>query len=90
MKEKEGNRKYKTELGISMVAVHARAFRFALDFAKPMENGVKRGPCCCLLPVIPMALAVWAMARHVRADRQVSCGCAPSRASPSRPPSLPA
>jgi hypothetical protein len=63
MKEKEGNRRYKIELGISMV-LYMLALFGSLYYAKPMEEGTPR-TLLLLLPVIPMALAVWAIARHV-------------------------
>jgi len=62
MKEKEGNRRYKVELGISMV-LYMLALFGSLYYAKPMEEGAAR-TLLLLLPVIPMALAVWAIARH--------------------------
>ena len=64
MKEKEGNRRYKVELGISMVLYMLTLFG-SLYFAKPMEDGITR-TLLLVLPVIPMALAVWAIARHFR------------------------
>ena len=62
MKEKEGNRKYKTELGISMVLYLAALFG-SIYLAKPMEPGATK-TLLLLLPAIPMALAIWAIARH--------------------------
>ena len=63
MKEKEGNRKYKIELGISMV-LYMLALFVSLYYAKPMEPGTAR-TLLLLAPTIPMAMAVWAIARHV-------------------------
>ena len=62
MKEKEGNRKYKTELGISM-ALYMLALFGSIYLAKPMEPGTTK-TLLLLLPAIPMALAIWAIARH--------------------------
>ena len=59
MKEKEGNRKYRMELGISMV-LYLLALFGSLYYAKSMEAGTAR-TLLLLLPVIPMALGVWAM-----------------------------
>ena len=63
MKEKEGNRRYKTELGISMV-LYMLALFGSLYFAKPMEPGTAQ-TLLLLAPTIPMAMAVWAIARHI-------------------------
>ena len=62
MKEKEGNRKYKVELGISM-GLYLLALSGSLYFAKSLEPGTAR-TLLLVTPVIPMALAVWAIARH--------------------------
>ena len=64
MKEKEGNRRYKTELGLSMV-LYMLALFGSIYLAKPMESGTPK-TLLLLLPAIPMALAIWAIARHFR------------------------
>jgi hypothetical protein len=62
MKEKEDNRRYKTELGVSL-ALYMLALLGSLYYAKSMDEGMAR-TLFLLLPVIPMALCVWAIARH--------------------------
>ena len=64
MKEREGNRRYKLELGAAMT-LYIAVLYVALSFAKPMEPGLTRTLLLCA-PALPILLAFWAIARHFR------------------------
>jgi hypothetical protein len=62
MKEREGNRQYRLELGGAMVLYMAVLF-VAISFGKPMEPGLLR-TLLLFSPALPLLLTVWAIARH--------------------------
>jgi uncharacterized protein (DUF697 family) len=62
MKEKEANRKYRLELFAAMIAYMVVLFG-SIYGAKGMEDGAAR-TLLLLAPMIPLMLAVWAIARH--------------------------
>jgi hypothetical protein len=64
MKEREGSRKYRLELGGAMVLYLAVLF-VALSVGKSMEAGLLRTLVVCA-PVVPVLLAVWVIARHFK------------------------
>ncbi|HEY6124502.1 MAG TPA: hypothetical protein VIV63_07605 [Steroidobacteraceae bacterium] len=64
MKEQEANRKYRMEIGASML-LYLGVLTGSLFLAKPMEEGAAR-TLLLLLPALPVFLAVWAIARHMR------------------------
>ena len=64
MKEHEGNRKYRVELFSAMVAYMLVLFG-SISFAKGMDDGLAR-TLLLVTPIIPLLLAVWAIARHFR------------------------
>ena len=64
MKEHEANRKYRLEL-FSAMAVYMLMLVGSIYIAKPMEPGVAR-TLLLITPVIPLMLAIWAIARHFR------------------------
>jgi hypothetical protein len=64
MKESEGNRRYKLELGGAMVLYLVILFA-AMSIGKPMETGLLR-TLVLGAPILPKLLTVWAIARHVR------------------------
>ena len=64
MKEREANQKYRLELFWAMLA-YGVVLIGSVFLAKPMESGAAR-TLLLISPVIPMMLAVWAIARHFR------------------------
>ena len=64
MKEREANRKYRLEL-FSAMLVYMAVLIGSIMLAKPMEPGTAR-TLLLITPAIPMAFAVWAIARHFR------------------------
>ena len=64
MKEQEGNRKYRQELFWAMVA-YMVVLVGSISFAKGMDNGLAR-TLLLVTPIVPLMLAVWAIARHFR------------------------
>jgi hypothetical protein len=64
MKESEGNRRYRLELGAAMLLYIAVLF-VAVRYGKPMGAGWPR-TLLLAAPIVPMLLAVWAIARHFR------------------------
>ena len=64
MKEREANQKYRVELFSAMV-VYMVVLVGSIMLAKPMEPGAAR-TLLLITPAIPMAFAVWAIARHFR------------------------
>ena len=64
MKEREANQKYRLELLLALVAYMAVLIGSNM-LAKPMEPGTAR-TLLLISPAIPMAFAVWAIARHFR------------------------
>ena len=64
MKEREGNRKYRVELFSAMVAYMLVLFG-SISFAKGMDDGLAR-TLLLVTPIVPLLLAVWAIARHFR------------------------
>jgi hypothetical protein len=64
MKERDANRKYKMELSAAL-ALYLIVLTGSIIFAKPMADGVAR-TLLLLSPTIPLLLAVWAIARHMR------------------------
>ena len=62
MKEREANRQYRLELFSAMLA-YMLVLVASLYFAKRMEEGTAR-TLLLVSPVIPLLLAVWAIARH--------------------------
>jgi len=62
MLEREVRKRYNLELGSAMVLYLAVLFA-AVRFAKPMETGALRS-ALLLSPMLPIALAVWAIARQ--------------------------
>ena len=64
MKERDANRKYKVEL-FAALALYLIVLFGSITFAKPMAEGAAR-TILLLSPTIPLMLAVWAIARHMR------------------------
>jgi len=64
MLERDARRKYLLELGASM-AIYILVLFGALSIAKPMPEGALR-TALLLTPMIPIALAIWAIARQFR------------------------
>jgi len=64
MLERDANRKYRFELGAALVA-YLLAVYGSVVAARPLEPGLAR-TLLVLVPVLPMAFAVWAVARHFR------------------------
>ncbi len=64
MKEREANSKYRVELFASMLLYIAVLFG-SISLAKEKEAGTAR-TVLLLTPMIPLMLAVWAIARHFR------------------------
>jgi hypothetical protein len=64
MKERDANRKYRMELSAAL-ALYLIVLTGSIIFAKPMADGVAR-TLLLLSPTIPLLLAVWAIARHMR------------------------
>jgi hypothetical protein len=64
MLERDARRKYLLELGVSM-AIYILVLFGALSIAKPMPEGALR-TALLLTPMIPIALAIWAIARQFR------------------------
>ena len=62
MKESEGNRRYRRELGAAMLLYRAVLY-VAVRFGKPMEPGWLR-TLLLVAPSLPLLAAVWAIARH--------------------------
>ncbi|HMN47174.1 MAG TPA: hypothetical protein PKE27_21530 [Povalibacter sp.] len=62
MLEQEATRKYRLELGASL-AIYLGALFVSLRLAKSMDPGTLR-TALLIIPVIPVMLAVWAIARH--------------------------
>lgn len=70
MKEREGNRKYFIELFGSM-ALYAAVLFGSISFGRPMQPGLVR-TLLLLSPMLPLGLAIWAIARHfMRVDEFV-------------------
>jgi hypothetical protein len=64
MKEREGNRKYFIEL-LGALGLYVLVLVGSITLAKSMETGVARTGLL-LSPVLPLGLAIWAIARHFR------------------------
>ena len=64
MKEREGNRRYKLELGGAMLLYMVTLF-VAIASASPWKPGLLR-TLVLGSPILPMLLTVWAIARHFR------------------------
>ena len=64
MLERDVRRKYHIEMGASML-VYIVALCGSLTLAKPMQEGALR-TALLLTPVIPIGLAIWAIARQFR------------------------
>jgi hypothetical protein len=64
MKEREANQKYRLELFSAMLA-YLVVLIGSIMLAKPMESGIAR-TLLLVSPVVPLMLAVWAIARHFR------------------------
>jgi hypothetical protein len=64
MKERDANRQYKVEL-FSAMALYIVVLFGSIAFGKPMAEGVAR-TLLLVSPTIPLLLAVWAIARHMR------------------------
>ena len=64
MKEREGNRKYRLEL-FSAMAAYMLALFGSISIAKGMDENLAR-TLLLITPIIPLMLAVWAIARHFR------------------------
>jgi len=62
MKEREVNNRYRLELFSAMLA-YIGVLVGSIWLAKPMEDGLAR-TLVLVSPVIPLLLAVWAIARH--------------------------
>jgi hypothetical protein len=62
MKEREANQKYRLELFSAMLA-YLVVLIGSITFAKPMDSGTAR-TLLLVSPVVPLMLAVWAIARH--------------------------
>jgi hypothetical protein len=64
MKEREANSRYVVEL-LSSMLLYVVVLLGSIHLAQPMEPGNAR-TLLLLAPVIPLALAVWAIARHFK------------------------
>ena len=64
MKEREANQKYRLELFSAMLA-YLLVLVGSIMLAKPMDSGTAR-TLLLISPVVPLMLAVWAIARHFR------------------------
>jgi hypothetical protein len=64
MKEREANQKYRLELFSAMLA-YLVVLVGSIMLAKPMDSGTAR-TLLLISPVVPLMLAVWAIARHFR------------------------
>lgn len=64
MLEREANRRYRLELGATMLAYVAVVFG-SIYIAREMTPGALR-TALLITPVIPVLLATWAIARHFR------------------------
>ena len=64
MKEHEANRKYRLEL-FSAMLVYMLVLFGSIFLAKGMEDGTTR-TLLLVTPIVPLALAIWAIARHFR------------------------
>jgi hypothetical protein len=64
MKEREAKRRYNLELGVSMLLYVGILFG-SITLAKPLEPGHAR-TLLLLSPLLPVLLAVWAIARGFR------------------------
>jgi len=64
VKEREANRRYQWEIGVSTL-LYGGLLIASLYLAKPMEAGWER-TLLLLTPAIPVFLMVWAIARHFR------------------------
>jgi hypothetical protein len=62
MKEREANQRYRLEL-FSAMAVYIGVLFASIYLAKNMEHELARTLLLCS-PVIPLMLAIWAIARH--------------------------
>ena len=62
MKEREANRRYRLELFSAMLAYMAMLIG-SIYLAKGMDPGTPR-TLLLLSPVVPLMLAIWAIARH--------------------------
>ena len=64
MKEREANSKYRVELFSAMLLYMAVLFG-SISLSKEMEPGMAR-TLLLVTPMVPLMLAVWAIARHFR------------------------
>src|SRR5215471_15355522 len=64
MKEREANTKYRVEL-FSAIFLYIAVLYASISLAKGMEEGTAR-TTLLLTPMVPLMLAVWAIARHFR------------------------
>ena len=64
MKEREANRQYRLELFAAMIA-YMLVLIGSIYLAKGMDPGTAR-TILLITPVVPLMLAVWAIARHFR------------------------
>jgi hypothetical protein len=64
MKEREGNRRYRLELFSAMLLYMVVLFG-TIFISKPMETGLAR-TLLLITPIVPLMLAIWAIARHFR------------------------
>jgi hypothetical protein len=64
MKEREGNRKYFYEL-FGAFTVYGIVLFGSISVGRPMEPGLTR-TLLLLSPMLPLCLAIWAIARHFR------------------------
>jgi hypothetical protein len=62
MKEREGNRKYFIEL-FGAMGLNAVVLFGSISVGRPMQPGLGR-TLLLLSPMIPLGLAIWAIARH--------------------------
>jgi hypothetical protein len=62
MKEREVNKRYRLELSSALLA-YAGVLVGSIWLAKPMDEGLAR-TLVLVTPVVPLLLAVWAIARH--------------------------
>lgn len=62
MKERDANRKYRLEL-LSALVAYMLVLVGSILYAKGMDNGTAR-TLLLITPVVPLMLAVWAIARH--------------------------
>jgi len=64
MKEREGNRKYFFEL-FGAMALYGIVLFASISIGRPMEPGLAR-TLLLISPMLPLGLAIWAIARHFR------------------------